>query len=373
MNKNPARWFASPVAWLFGLTISLRNWLYKKGFLKGYSFDLPVISIGNLSTGGTGKSPMTLYLTRLLKEDFKTSILSRGYKRKTKGLVLANRHSTSFDIGDEPLMFKKKHPGVTVAVRESRAEGIPELLMKKPYLELILLDDAFQHLALQPGLNILLSDYHQPFYEDYILPVGNLREWPSAYKRADVIVVTKCPPGLRKIEKQEIIQKINPTENQKVYFSHLEYGYPYFFGMPTETRSYNIDMHVLLLCGIANPQALEEYVLGKVQTVYRQYYPDHHYYSPEDLVNILQSFNNIESKNKIIVTTEKDAMRLNLHKDWLEKHQLPIYIQPVETAFDAKTKASFDNNIITFVNQYFNKDLDNSKSNEPGNLNESIF
>jgi len=364
MNKNPARWFALPIAWLFGLSISLRNWLYSKGFLKGYAFDLPVISIGNLSTGGTGKSPTTLYLTRLLKEDFKTAILSKGYKRKTKGLVLANQNSTAFDVGDEPLLFKKKHPDITVAVRESRAEGIPELLMKKPHLEVILLDDAFQHRSLQPGLNILLSDYHQPFYDDYILPVGDLREWPSAYKRADVIVVTKCPTGLRKAEKQEIIQQIKPLDHQKVYFSHLEYGYPYLFGLPTQTISYKLDMHVLLLTGIANPQSLEEYVLSKVASVYRQYYPDHHYYSTQDLSDILQSFNNIESKNKIIITTEKDAMRLALHQQWRNQHRLPIYVQPVETAFDNQTKAAFNENILTFVNQYFNKDLDH---NQPTN------
>ncbi len=361
MNKNAARWFALPIAWLFGLTISLRNWLYNKGFLKGYSFDLPVIAIGNLSTGGTGKSPMTLYLTKLLKEDFRTAILSRGYKRKTKGLVLANQNSTALDVGDEPLLFKKKHPDITVAVRESRAEGIPELLMKKPHLEVILLDDAFQHRSLQPGLNILLSDYHQPFYEDYLLPVGNLREWQSAYKRADVIVVTKCPPGLKKAEKQEIIQKIKPLANQKIYFSHLEYGYPYLFGLPTQTISYHLDMHVMLLTGIANPESLEDYVLSNVAAVYRQYYPDHHYYSAEDLSNILQSFNNIESTNKIIVTTEKDAMRLALHQQWRNQHQLPIYVQPVQTAFDEQTKMDFNANILSFVNQYFDKEYRENK------------
>jgi len=247
-------------------------------------------------------------------------------------------------------------------VRESRAEGIPELLMKKPNIEVILLDDAFQHRSLQPGLNILLSNYHQPFYEDYLLPVGNLREWQSAYKRADVIVVTKCPLGLRNAEKQEIIQNIKPLAHQKVYFSHLEYGYPYLFGLPTQTISYNLDMHVLLLTGIANPESLEEYVLSKVASVYRQYYPDHHYYNTEDLSDILQSFNNIESNNKIIVTTEKDAMRLTLHQQWRNKHRLPIYVQPVETAFDALTKEDFNLNIISFVNQYFNKNLDRNQS-----------
>lgn len=365
MNKNPARWFALPIAWLFGLSISIRNWLYSKGFLKGYSFDLPVISIGNLSTGGTGKSPTTLYLTKLLKEDFKTAILSKGYKRKTKGLILANQNSTAFDVGDEPLLFKKKHPNITVAVRESRAEGIPELLMKKPQLEVILLDDAFQHRSLKPGLNILLSDYFQPFYEDYLLPVGDLREWKSAYKRADLIIITKCPPGLKQAEKQAIIQKIKPYNHQKIYFSHLEYGYPYLFGLPTQTTSYQLDMHVLLLTGIANPASLEDYVLGKVASVYRQYYPDHHYYSLQDLSDILQSFNNIESKNKIIVTTEKDAMRLNLHEAWRNKHRLPIYVQPVEIAFEGQTKTAFNTNIRSFVNQYFNKDFnENQATNE---------
>jgi len=357
MKFDALRWLAWPFALLFGLTVSLRNWLYKKEILKGYAFDLPTIGIGNLSVGGSGKSPLTLYLIKLLKEDFKLATLSRGYKRKTKGLVLANQNSTAYQVGDEPLLFKKKHPDITVAVRESRAEGVPELLMKRPNIETILLDDAFQHLSLQVSLNLLLSTYQKPFYTDYLIPVGNLREFKSGYKRADAIIVTKCPAGLTKTEKENIIQNINPLDHQKIFFSHLEYGYPYLINMPTQTISLKIQQHVLLLCGIANPQPLEDYVLGKVAAVYRQYYTDHHYFSHQDLADIVASFNNIEAENKIIITTEKDAMRLQLHPKWFQKHQLPVYVLPVEIAFDAKTKPLFDDYIITFVNKYFNKEL----------------
>lgn len=358
MNFDVLRWLAWPFAFLFGLTVSLRNWLYKKQILKGYAFDLPTIGVGNLSVGGSGKSPLTLYLIKLLKEDFKIATLSRGYKRKTKGLVLANQNSTAFEVGDEPLMFKKKHPNITVAVRESRAEGIPELLMKRTNIEAILLDDVFQHLSLQVALNLLLTTYQKPFYNDYLIPVGNLREFKSGYKRADAIIITKCPIGLTKTEKENIIQNIKPLEHQKIFFSHLDYGYPYFINMPTQTISLNLQQHVLLLCGIANPQPLEDYVLNKVAAVYRQYYPDHHYFNHQDLANIVSSFNNIEAENKIIITTEKDVMRLALHPKWFQKHKLPVYVIPVEMAFDAKTKTHFDDYIINFVNKYFNKSLD---------------
>jgi len=358
MNFNALRWLSLPFALLFGLTVGLRNWLYKREILKGYAFDLPTIGIGNLSAGGNGKSPLTLYLIKLLKEDFKIAALSRGYKRKTKGLVLANQNSTALQVGDEPLMFKKKHPDITVAVRESRAEGIPELLMKRPNIEAILLDDVYQHLSLQPGLNLLLTTYQNPFYSEFLIPVGNLREFKTGYKRADAIIVTKCPIGLTKTEKDSIVKKINPLEHQKMFFSHLEYGYPYFINMPTQTISLNLQQHVLLLCGIANPQSLEEYVLSKVAAVYRQYYPDHHYFNNQDLNDIVTSFNNIEAENKIIITTEKDAMRLALHPKWFQKHKLPVYVLPVEIAFDAKTKKRFDDYVINFVNKYFNKDLD---------------
>jgi len=358
MNVSVIRWLALPFALLFGLAVSLRNWLYKKEILKGYAFDLPTIGIGNLSVGGSGKSPLTLYLIKLLKEDFKIATLSRGYKRKTQGLVLANQNSNAEQVGDEPLLFKKKHPNITVAVRESRAEGIPELLMKRPGIETILLDDAFQHLALQTGLNLLLTTYQNPYYNDYLIPVGNLREFKSGYKRADAIIVTKCPMGLTKTEKDNIIQNIKPLPHQKMFFSYLEYGYPYFINMPTQTISLNLQQHVLLLCGIANPQPLEDYVLSKVAAVYRQYYADHHYFNHQDLANIVSSFHNIEAENKIIITTEKDAMRLALHPKWFQKHKLPVYVLPVEMAFDTKTKNQFDDYIINFVNKYFNKDLD---------------
>jgi len=353
MKIHPSKWLALPFAFLFGLIVALRNWMYEKGILKGYRFDLPIISVGNLSVGGTGKSPMVLYLTKLLKEDYRTAIMSRGYKRKTSGLVLANINSTVNEIGDEPLLFKLKHPEITVAVHESRAEGIPELLMKKPNLQTILLDDAFQHLSLEPGLNILLSNYHNPFYEDYLMPAGRLREFPSGYQRADIIIVTKCPIDLSESEKQSIQKKINPKPNQNVYFSYLDYGYPYKFGEPTETISLDINSTALVFCGIASTLPLEKHLLTKVEAVVRQYYPDHHRYSNDDLTNMLSSFKNIESDNKIIITTEKDAMRLLEHKHWLKINNVPLYVLPVEIAFFEADKNAFENEVIDFVQQYF--------------------
>jgi len=358
MKLHPSKWLALPFAFLFGVLVAVRNWMYEKQILKGYRFDLPIISVGNLSVGGTGKSPMVLYLTKLLKEDFRTAIMSRGYKRNTRGLVLADFNSTVNDIGDEPLMFKLKHPEITVAVHESRAEGIPELLMKKQNLQTILLDDAFQHLSLEPGLNILLTSYHQPFYEDFLMPAGRLREFPSGYKRADIIIVTKCPIDLSDSEKKSIQEKINPQPNQKVYFSYLEYGYPYKFGNPTDTVSLNINATILLFCGIASTDPLENYLLNKSEAIVRQYYPDHHKYSIDDLDNMLQSFNNIEASNKLIITTEKDAMRLIEHKNWLIKNNIEIYVLPVEIAFFEPDKTSFNSDVKAFVQQYFKQEED---------------
>lgn len=357
MNFHPLRWLLLPFSLLFALVSEIRNWAYRKGILKGYSFDLPVISVGNLSLGGTGKTPMIAYLIELLREDFKIAVMSRGYRRKTRGLVLADLRSTVDHVGDEAVMLKQKYPHLTVAVRESRAEGIPELLMKKQSIEAILLDDAYQHRSLEPGLNILLTSHREIYTKDYILPVGNLRELPKNDDRADVIVVTKCPADLTADEMDAIRTEINADPHQLVLFSYLDYGYPYILGKPTETISLDDKMHCLLVCGIAAPEPMEEYILDQVNAVYRQYYTDHHNFSDEDLNHILTSFNNIESERKIIITTEKDVPRLLMHRDWLIQHQLPIFVLPVKHQFFEDQHIQFDQKVRDYVNLYFGKKL----------------
>lgn len=342
-----------PVSMLYGLGVSIHQWLYSSGFLKSQRYDLPVISVGNLSMGGTGKSPHIIYLTALLRNVYETAILSRGYKRKSKGMKYAARNSTAEMVGDEPLMFKRKFPNVTVVVAESRSSAIPDVLMAKSDIQLILLDDAFQHYSIEPGINILLTDYRSLFTNDYLLPVGELREWRSGYKRATHIIVTKCPFQMTAEHKSSIRKKINPVEGQTVFFSYLAYHHPYLFDNPQQRLELEEDHEVLLLTGIANSEALENYLKKKVSVIYRQYYPDHHWYEMSDLRDILVSWDNIESKNKIILTTEKDAMRLEMYRDWMRKNNLQIYVLPVQVFFDDEDRADFHEEMTSYIEKYY--------------------
>lgn len=338
---------------LYGLGVSFHQWLYSSGFLKSQRFDLPVISVGNLSMGGTGKSPHIIYLTALLKNVYNTAILSRGYKRKSKGIKYASPRSTAAEVGDEPLMFKRKFPDVSVIAAESRASAIPEVLMKNSNIQLILLDDAFQHYSIEPGMNILLTNYNSLFTDDWLLPVGELREWKSGYKRASHIIVTKCPYPLNAEKKKDIIEKIQPLEGQEVYFSHLGYVDPYLFDTPQHRLKLEEDHEVLLLTGIANSDALEEYLKTQVKVIYRQYYPDHHWYETSDLRDILVSWDNIEAKKKIILTTEKDAMRLEMYRDWMKKNNVRMYVLPVQVFLDKEDRSRFHSAVHEYIENYY--------------------
>src|SRR3954466_6369238 len=216
-----------PFAILFWLAVLVRDWMYEKNILKSTSFGLPLICVGNLSVGGTGKSPMVEFIVLHLKNQFKMATLSRGYKRKTKGYALATDQTTAIDIGDEPMQFHKKFPDVPVAVGEERIEAIGQLLHDKPGTEVIVLDDAFQHRSVHAGMNILLTDYSNLFTRDFFLPTGDLRDLRNSYKRADIIVVTKCRYNLSEAERQKIIEEINPLPHQRVFFSAISYGIPY--------------------------------------------------------------------------------------------------------------------------------------------------
>ncbi|MGH2552342.1 MAG: tetraacyldisaccharide 4'-kinase, partial [Chitinophagaceae bacterium] len=242
-----------PFALLYWFGISIRNWLYDKKIFHSVSFGLPVICVGNLSAGGTGKSPMVEYLIEKLKDKYKVATLSRGYKRKTKGYTLASNHSTALEIGDEPMQFHLKFPDVPVAVGERRIEAIPQLLHDKPETKAIILDDAFQHRAIRAGLNILLTEYNNLFVHDFYLPTGDLRDLKKNYKRADIIVVTKCRDDLSESEKNKIIQEINLMPGQHIFFTRIEYGEAYHISTNI-TCSLDENMEVLLVTGIANPE-----------------------------------------------------------------------------------------------------------------------
>src|SRR6201991_3119222 len=232
MNFNfpllrPIRILLFPVSLFYAVVVKMRNWCFDKKILSSTAFNLPIICVGNLAVGGTGKSPMVELLIRTLRSKFEIAVLSRGYKRKTRGYALANESTTALDIGDEPMQFHQKFPDVAVAVGEERIVAIPQLLHDRPDTKVIILDDAFQHRSVRPGMNILLTDYSNLFTRDWWLPSGDLRDAPSSYKRADLIIVTKCPEDLRENERQSITQEIAPLPHQQVFFSSIQYGFPY--------------------------------------------------------------------------------------------------------------------------------------------------
>jgi tetraacyldisaccharide 4'-kinase len=319
-----------PFALLFGLIVAIRNWLYDKNILKSSSFGLPLICVGNLSTGGTGKSPMVEFLVRHLKGQYKVAILSRGYKRKTKGYALANEGTTAIDIGDEPVQFYKKFPDVPIAIGEERLEAIPQLLHDRPETEVVILDDAFQHRAIKPGLNILLTDYGNLFTRDFFLPTGDLRDARSSYTRAHVIVVTKCPPNLSEAEKESIIQEIEPQKGQAIFFATIAYGVPYHI-TSRHLISLEEDAEVLLVTGIANPKPLKQFLEERVHIYHMMQYNDHHIFSIDDWRDIKHRYEDLDTKKKLVLTTEKDAMRLL--KFSTEIDGMSFYVMPIEHKF----------------------------------------
>jgi tetraacyldisaccharide 4'-kinase len=338
-----------PFALVFWIGIIFRNWLYDKNILKSASFGLPLICVGNLSVGGTGKSPMVEYLVEKLKDRFKVATLSRGYKRKTKGYALANKDTTALEIGDEPMQFHLKFPNIPVAVGERRMEAIPQLLHDRPDIQAIILDDAFQHRAIRAGLNILLTEYNNLFTRDFFLPTGDLRDAKSSAKRADIVVVTKCKPDLTLEEKSELAKEINPLPNQHIFFTTIEYGETYHIKTHNSSGDHE-KKEILLVTGIANPGPLKVMLEQQSKTYYMMHYPDHHIFTIDDLNDIKKRFENIDSKNKIILTTEKDAVRLV--KFQKEINELPLYVIPVRHHFLFNEEEKYDELVIEFIKKF---------------------
>jgi tetraacyldisaccharide 4'-kinase len=338
-----------PFALLYWLGIAIRNWLYNVKILKSSSFGLPLICVGNLSVGGTGKSPMVEYLVRLLKDKFKIATLSRGYKRKTKGYTLADKNTTALEIGDEPMLFHIKFPEVTVAVGEQRLEAIPQILHDRAETQAIILDDAFQHRPVKAGLNILLTECNNLFTRDFYLPTGDLRDQKSSYKRAEIIVVTKCNPGLTRDGRKKIIKEIDPKPEQPVFFTAIEYGGVYHI---TTKESYRLTdkTEVLLVTGIANPKPLKAMLEMNCKTYSMLQYPDHHIFTIDDLQEIRNRFRQIEFPEKIILTTEKDAVRLV--KFDRELADLSLYVIPVKHDFLFGEEEKFNELVINFIRNF---------------------
>lgn len=373
-----------PFSLVYALIVTIRNWLFDRGILRSSAFSLPIICVGNLAVGGTGKSPMVEWLIRLLKDQYPIAVLSRGYKRKTKGYALAGASTTALDIGDEPMQFHSKFPDVAVAVGEERIVAIPQLLHDRPETRAIILDDAFQHRTVRAGLNVLLTDYSNLFTRDWWLPSGDLRDAPSGYRRAGIIVVTKCPAGMSQEERRAIVTEIGPRGDQQVFFSTIRYGLPYHItqGVSSETtgatgmeglsgaRSRDMitaaaerpkgnipagividdTMEVLLVTGIANPAPLKQWLDEHSRTYYEIAYGDHHIFTIDDLHSITRRFSTIQAENKLILTTEKDAVRLIKFRQELEG--LPFYVLPIAPGFLFGDETRFTELILTFIKQF---------------------
>ncbi|GLR18822.1 tetraacyldisaccharide 4'-kinase [Portibacter lacus] len=332
----------SPFSLLYGLIISMRNFFFHIGLIKRSSFNIPVINIGNLSIGGAGKTPHVEYLIRLLKPYINTSVLSRGYGRKSKGFLFVEPGGNANDFGDEPLQYKRKNKDLVVAVSESRALGIPEMIKNYPTIHTVLLDDAFQHLAVEASLDILLTEQTNLFTDDYLLPSGRLREWRSAYKRADIIIVTKCRPGFDEEQKASIIDKIKPEPNQKIFFSHYVYGDPY--NIYNAQQRVKLDEHntILMVSAIANTDYLSHYLESLGCELEHIQFEDHHYFTEHEVSVIKETYEKIENPNKILLSSEKDAMRLDLHQKFIVSNQIPIFALPIKVEFLFEEGKLFD-------------------------------
>lgn len=338
-----------PFSLIYSLIIIVRNFLFDKDIIKSVSFDLPIIVIGNLSVGGTGKSPMVEYLITLLKDKYKVATLSRGYKRKSKGYVLAQAHTTAIEIGDEPMQFHCKFSDIAVAVGEERIVAIPQLLQDCPETNVIILDDAFQHRVIKPGFNILLTEYGNLFTQDFFLPAGNLRDQKSSYKRADVIVVTKCPLKLSEKEKDTIKKKINPLPHQKVFFTTTEYGNLYHI-IDKSRKPVTLEDEILLVCGIANPTPLKKHLSQNAKTFNQLSFSDHHIFTHDDIRKIKNKFQGINADKKMIITTEKDAVRLMRFSK--ELASMPVFVLPVKHRFLFGEGMQFDSIVDNFIEMF---------------------
>ena len=340
-----------PVAFLYGCLLQLRNWMFDLHILKSRSYPVAIISLGNLSMGGTGKTPHTEYLIRLLRERFFTAVISRGYKRESSGFILASRRSNVKYIGDEPVQYVRKFDNVKVAVDEKRTHGIETMLEKFPGLDVILLDDAFQHRFVRAGKSILLTDYHRMYHEDHVFPSGTLREFKSGARRADIIVVTKTPKIFSPITRRRIMDDLHPDAHQKIFFSFIKYGDLFSVNdnqpCPEPVRW----SYILLFTGIANNYPLCEYLERLCNQLEVMPFPDHYVYTADDLEKIRGKFMDLPSKKKIIVTTEKDAMRLKVQELSVLCKSLPLYYIPIGIEFHGNDKELFDKEILDYVEE----------------------
>lgn len=339
-NKVIEKLVLLPMSKIYGMVTSVRNTMFNCGLLKQRSFDVPVIVVGNIAVGGSGKTPHTEYLIEALKNKYKIGVLSRGYKRKTKGFILANPQSTPLTIGDEPYQIYRKYGReVVVAVSEDRCKGIDAILKAYPDINLVILDDAFQHRYVKPAISIVLTEFNNPVFNDTMLPLGRLRESSRAIYRADMVIVTKCPIALKPVEYRIFKNHLALYPYQKLYFSRFKYSNlkPVF---PEETKQVpyldylSEQDRLLVISGIANPRPFVKYIKSFKPLVKVNVFPDHHYFSRKDIALISRRYNEIKARHKFIVTTEKDAVRLANNPYYPQELKHMTFYLPVKVEFD---------------------------------------
>ncbi len=359
MPQVEIRHSLQPLSWLYGIGVNFRNWLFDSKILKQRTFNIPIICVGNITAGGTGKTPHIEYLIRLLSPKFKVAVLSRGYKRKSRGFTIVHADSKVSDVGDEPLQIKQKFPGITVVVDKKRVNGIEKLMTteEEDRPDVILLDDGFQHRYVLPSLTILLVDSNRPVFEDQLLPAGLLREPLKGLNRASIVLVTKCHPDMQPIDFRIYTNGLELFPYQKLFFTSLEYEklWPVFPGLQDEQLPLD-DLrkkHLFLITGIASPEPLVEKLAQKTYNLYTKFFPDHHAFTKEDINSIHDMVASVEDDNKIIITTEKDAVRFR-SLSYLPKEMKEIlYFIPVRITFmDNKEKLSFNRKIVEHVKNY---------------------
>jgi tetraacyldisaccharide 4'-kinase len=347
--------FLYPFSLLYGLVTGFRNFLYNMEILKSDEFSIPVICVGNITVGGTGKTPHTEYLASLLGKDFKVAILSRGYKRKSRGFRFAEPGSTAADVGDEPLQMYRKFPEITVAVDGNRVRGVKKILEERPETNVIILDDGFQHRRITPGYSILLSDFERLMIRDHLLPYGNLRESLSNMNRADIILITKSPENISPIQRRILVKEVNKRPYQNLYFTSLTYKEPVnvFDGFHPETdilsQEGSENRGIVLVTGIANPRQLSEYLVKKCSEIIHLPFGDHHSFTLKDIYKITEAWSSLKSPVKYVITTEKDAVRLREFTNIAEKIRSLTFYIPVGIDFLNDDRNEFDNMIIDYV------------------------
>ena len=364
-----------PLSWIYGSIVRFRNWLFDIGLKKSQSFSIPIISVGNITVGGSGKTPHVEYLIRLLHDKVKIAVLSRGYKRKTSGYVLADKNTTMSEIGDEPFQMHSKFDDIYVAVDAKRVRGIEKLQNEEPTkdVDVVLLDDAFQHRYVKPGINILLVDYHRLIIYDKMLPAGRLREPLSGKNRADIVIITKCPKDLKPMEFRVLTKAMDLYPFQKLYFTCINYDTPKGVFEDQQIAQEKLkDYHVLLVTGIASPKQMEHDLKPMVKSMQSLSFGDHHRFKSKDITHINETFEQMPEP-RLIITTEKDAVRLKETEGLYETVKKSIYELPIKVSFMQEQQDNFNDKIISYVrknsrNSILAKRKDDNKSEDSNHI-----